>query len=174
MRSGIVLVSVLAFAPPVMAQGAEFCQGEVSELSEAFSLAGADDGRRATIAGAPGTRVGAELDQPQRARLHRLTEQATLAAKRGDAAQSQSKLNEARAILRQSGVGLPAQTGVDPSGTVTDPWTDRSPNLQGSQPAPNVRDALRDGSITSPAERVPGPGISGDQSLPRPMEDRTR
>lgn len=164
MKASSVVLSLACLSQTVAAQEAAICVAEAEKLSAAFSLDDPDRQDRAVIAGTPGTRIGAGMTGQQRNELSGMVDDARAAGQRGESAVCERKLNAARALLREAGVGSATPGSASPGAAALP--ADRSPNLEGTQAPPEVRDTLRDGAITSPAERIPGPGISGGAGGP--------
>jgi hypothetical protein len=102
-----LLASVLALlAQPAPAQNAATaCANEAERLSEAFGIDMGQGKAAAALAEAPGARKGAQLGEEQRHEVGRLVKQAREAGQRGDQAGCLERLAEARAMLRQAGLG---------------------------------------------------------------------
>lgn len=104
-------------AGPVMAQEAQACVNEVQRLSQAFAIE--PGGARADIATQPGARKGATLSDEQRQRVGTLVTNAREAGERGDEQGCLQRLGEARALLRQAGLGGGQPGTADSPGTST-------------------------------------------------------
>jgi hypothetical protein len=102
----MLALALTGIAQPAAAQDARACVNEVQRLSEAFPLVGGHgDQAGAAIAQAPGARKGAGLGEEQRRQIGDLVEEARAAGERGDGAGCLQRLAEARALLRQAGLG---------------------------------------------------------------------
>lgn len=170
LSSAAVAAALGAASPavaPAYAQDARACADEVQRLSEGFSLdrGGASSPGGGISAGQPGTRAGASgLNDTQRSQVRELTQQARAAGQRGDGPQCMQKLNEARAMLRQAGVGSPRSSGVVQG--AQDRPADQAPNLQGSEAPPETRGTPRDNTVTGPGTRATGDGTATGSGNP--------
>lgn len=113
----------LALAGPARAQDeAAACADEVRRLSDAFAIEGGDGGEaRAAIAGQPGARKGASLTAEERRRLGDLVAGARRDAEQGEGQDCLRQLGEARALLREAGLGGGQPGTADTGGTTVGP-----------------------------------------------------
>jgi hypothetical protein len=104
------LAAVLALAltcavQPALAQDARSCANEVRRLSEGLPILHAEDREGEPLAEEPGARKGASLQGEQRERIEGLVGRAGAAAEQGDGQGCMDSLAEARALLREAGLG---------------------------------------------------------------------
>jgi hypothetical protein len=120
----MLALALTGIAQPAAAQDARACVNEVQRLSEAFPLIGGHGGRAgAAIAQAPGARKGAGLGEEQHRQIGDLVQEARAAGERGDGGGCLQRLAEARALLRQAGLGSrqpgsPSSAGSDMGGAL--------------------------------------------------------
>jgi len=112
----LLALALACIAPPAAGQDARACADEVQRLSEAFSLTDSNPKTSVPIAQEPGAREGASLTNAQRKQIGDLVRQARNAGERGDGDGCLRGLTEARALLRQGGIGS-AQPGDAFGGT---------------------------------------------------------
>jgi hypothetical protein len=129
---------------------AQACGDEVQRLEEAFPLDEATGEQAAAIAEEPSARKGAELERGQRQQVGDLIRRARAAAERGDGQACLQGLAEARALLREAGVG-----GGQP-GLATDASPGTGSTGSGSAGAAGAGGA--GSSTTPPAGLAPGAG----------------
>jgi hypothetical protein len=104
--SAAVLVLVLMCAVrPALAQDARACANEVQRLSEGLPLLHAEGREGETLAQEPGARKGASLPDERRQHIADLVRQAAAAGEQGDGPGCVRGLGEARALLREAGLG---------------------------------------------------------------------
>jgi hypothetical protein len=132
----IAALGVASLPGTAVAQDAGACSNEVRRLSDSFPSGGGT-----LTPQQPGARAGAGMTDAQQQQMQDLMEQARTAGARGDAAGCMNNLNQARNMLRQSGVGS-AGSGTARGGS--QPGTDSAPDLQGTQAPPGLRGAPSD------------------------------
>jgi hypothetical protein len=102
-----ILLACLVEPGATVAQEAEAraCADEVGRLEAAFPLDEATGEQASAIAREPSARKGAALESGQRREVGDLIRQARAAAERGDGQACLQGLAQARALLREAGVG---------------------------------------------------------------------
>jgi hypothetical protein len=103
--ASVLALALACVADPSAAQDARACTNEVQRLSESFSLADTKEQGGRPVAQAPSARQGATFGDEQKKHLDDLIQQARTAGEQGDGALCTQKLTEARATLREAGIG---------------------------------------------------------------------
>ena len=104
--SAVVLVLALTCAArPALPQEARACVNEVQRLSEGLPLVHAEGREEDALAQEPGARKGASLPDERRKQIEDLVRQAGAAGEQGDGQGCLKGLAEARALLREAGLG---------------------------------------------------------------------
>jgi hypothetical protein len=157
-RRAPLIVPALALAaclvgPAAAQEEARACADEVQRLEQAFPLDEASGEQTTAIAREPSARKGAELEGEQRQRVGDLMRRARAAGEGGDGQACLRSLAEARALLREAGVG-----GVQPGlATSASPGTGNT----GSGSAGAVGAGGAGSSATPPSGLASGAGGGG-------------
>jgi hypothetical protein len=149
------------------AQSATSCANEAQRLSDGFPSSSGN-----TLAQQPGTRAGSSLNADGQQQMRNLTQQAQSAGNRGDTAGCMQNLNQARSLLRQSGVG-PAPVGSGGALRDTNPGT--GTNINGA-PLPGDSADRLGSSGTTPRSATPNGQSTtpGNQNAEAPATPPTR
>jgi hypothetical protein len=103
--AAVLVLALTCAAQPAYAQDARACANEVQRLSEGLPLLHAQGREGEALAQEPGARKGASLPDEQRQHITDLVREAAAAGERGDGPGCVKGLGEARALLREAGLG---------------------------------------------------------------------
>jgi hypothetical protein len=101
----LATLATVSFASPAAAQDPGACANEVQHLSEVFRIMGSNGQAPAVSGQQPGDRIGAGLSAEQTSQMRDLIEQGRIAGEQGNGALCGQKLEQARTLLREAGVG---------------------------------------------------------------------
>lgn len=174
----MLVLALVGIAQPAAAQDARACVNEVQRLSEAFPLTGGSGQASTAIAQAPGARKGAALGDEQRRQIGNLVQEARAAGEQGDGTGCLQRLAEARALLREAGLGSrqpgsapDASSGVGALGSdmpgaagSLDPSATRPGGMEGSTLGGAAGGVVGGGSGGSTTGGAMGGGTSGGSS----------
>jgi hypothetical protein len=103
--AAMLMLALTCAAQPALAQDARACANEVQRLSEGLPLLHAQGQEGEALAQEPGARKGASLPDERRQHIADLVRQAAAAGEQGDGPGCLRGLGEARALLREAGLG---------------------------------------------------------------------
>lgn len=155
----LLALTLTCLAGPASAQDAGACAKEVGRLSDAFGVDAGSGEAEVALAQEPGSRKGAAMSSEQRRQVGDLVQQARRAGEQGDSKGCLQGLAEARALLRQAGLGggQPGTTGGTGLGSASDSGGGTVPGS--SLPAPGMGST---GATTAPS--TGGGGLTGGGS----------
>jgi Spy/CpxP family protein refolding chaperone len=157
----MLALALTCIAQPSAAQDAGSCVDEVQRLSEGLPVvdAGGREGA-ADIAQEPGARRGASLGEEQRQQIADLVQQARTAGEQGDGGRCMQSLTEARALLREAGLGSTQPGTASDAGLGTGLVGSGTPGVAGGAGSP-VTPPGGAGPATTGAGAAGGAGTVG-------------
>ena len=173
--AAVLVLALTCAARPALPQEARACANEVQRLSEGLPLVHAEGREEDALAQEPSARKGASLPDKRRKQIEDLVRQAGAAGEQGDGQGCLKGLAEARALLREAGLGSsqpgsatyggPAGTGSAAGGAGAAGAPARSPsnNSAGSMSTRGAGSAGVAGDAVESGPTLPtGGGGAGD------------